>query len=88
MKIHLKVGWCHIGVVWLSAPAEVPSSAEHSSLNAAPFVILLLAVFLLKISCPYAVTLFDNLCSDRELNFFLDEICRYTQHVFSKLAWP
>lgn len=67
---------------------EVLSSAEHSSLNTALFVILLLAVFLLKITCLYAVTLFDNLCSDRELNFFLDEICRYTRHVFSKLAWP
>lgn len=29
---------------------EVLSSAEHSSLNAAPFVILLLAVFSLKIT--------------------------------------
>lgn len=88
MKIHLKVSWCRTGVVWLLAPAKVPSSAKHSSLNAAPFVILLLAVFFLKITCPYAVTLFDNLCSDRELNFFLDEICRYMWHVFSKLAWP
>lgn len=67
---------------------EVLSSAEHSSLNTAPFVILLLAAFLLKITCPYAVTLFDNLCSDGELNFLLDEICRYMHHVFSKLAWP
>lgn len=42
---------------------EEQRKAECSTLNSAPFVVLLLAVFPLHITRPCAVTLFDNSCA-------------------------
>lgn len=53
----------HLSSRWALGTWEEERKAERSSLNSAPFVVFLLAVFSLRITRPCAVTLFDNSCA-------------------------